>query len=132
MERILENFAYGFSCTIMPTSIELNAGDNVEVFWNESKIDKRKDTLFCGYIYQVSLHVSSKHYRVTFNARSYALDLIDSVDSQEATDGDLSTVTEKVCRAYSVPFSNTAGRRFWRGSFCLRERVALSYFKRFG
>ncbi len=117
IERSLENFAYGFSCILMPTNVDFQAGDKVQVFWDEQKLGKHKDPIFCGYIDHVNLQLSGSGYSATFSARSYALDLIDSVDSLQGIDGEISDVVEKVCQKYSVPFSNTAGQSLGKVRF---------------
>ncbi|MEM9424268.1 MAG: hypothetical protein AAF975_05715, partial [Spirochaetota bacterium] len=38
IERSLENFAYGFSCSCIPSSVDFEAGDKVEVFWDEKQL----------------------------------------------------------------------------------------------
>ena len=48
-------------------------------------------------------------YSATIEARSYAVDLIDSVDSMPGFSGSLAEVCKKVCDIYKVPFTNTAG-----------------------
>ncbi|MEM9423629.1 MAG: hypothetical protein AAF975_02425, partial [Spirochaetota bacterium] len=122
IERSLENFAYGFSCSCIPSSVDFEAGDKVEVFWDEKQLGQGKDAIFCGYIDSLSVQLSGSSSSTTFSARSYALDLIDSVDSLAGIEGELADVVEKVCKSYSIPFSNTTkGKLGWVRFACENE-----------
>ena len=111
IERSLENFAYRFSCSMVPQDLQFRAGDAIQVFWNEEELGKSKDPIFSGYIDRVQLWLDGKavRYSATIEARSYAVDLIDSVHSMARLSGSLSDVCAKVCKIYGVPFANTAG-----------------------
>ena len=113
IERSLENFAYRFSCSMVPQDLQFRAGDAIQVFWREEELGKGKDPIFSGYIDRVQLWLDGKavRYSATIEARSYAVDLIDSVDSMAAFSASLSDVCKKVCKIYGVKFEDTTKKK---------------------
>ena len=121
IHRSLENFAFSFTCSLMPQHLDFHAGNKISVYWGEKK---ENDSIFAGYIDRVRLGINGQatRYSASIEARSYAMDLIDSVDSFEAIRGDLSTVCKKVCEHYDVEFVNTAGKNVGEVIFALENQ----------
>lgn len=112
IERSLENFAYGFSCSLPPSNVDFGAGDRIKVMWNEENRGPNQDAIFCGYIDRINVQLAggnSANASCRILARSYVMDMIDSVDSFEPITGDLSDVIERVCKRYGVGYEDRIG-----------------------